>query len=163
MTAMNKAYLLVGGNLGDRENYLAAARKEIEKVCGVISRQSSLYQTAAWGLEEQAPFLNQALAVETRLHAEELLQSILQIEERLGRKREIKYGPRIIDIDILLFNDEVIHKEGLTVPHPELQNRRFALAPLNEIAPTLQHPALKKSIAELLRICPDKLDVQKFS
>lgn len=162
MTKMKKAFLLIGGNVGVRENYLAAARKQIEKNCGAIRQQSSLYQTAAWGMENQSPFLNQALEVETELNADELLQAVLQIEENLGRKREIKYGPRIIDIDILLFNDEVIHREGLTVPHPEMQNRRFALEPLNEIASTDIHPVLKKTISQLLQECPDKLDVQKI-
>ena len=159
---MNKAYLLIGGNMGAREGYLAEASKQIEKKCGVISKQSSLYQTAAWGLQEQAPFLNQALEVQTRLNAEELLEKILSIEESLGRKRKMKYGPRIIDIDILLFNNEIIYREGLTIPHPEMQNRRFALEPLNEIASSVLHPIFLKTIAELLQECPDNLDVQKI-
>jgi 2-amino-4-hydroxy-6-hydroxymethyldihydropteridine diphosphokinase len=91
-----------------------------------------------------------------------LLHKILEIEQLLGRKREQRYGPRIIDIDILLFNKDIVSEEGLTVPHPQMQNRRFVLEPLNEIAGGAIHPALNKSIAQLLAECPDKLAVQKF-
>jgi 2-amino-4-hydroxy-6-hydroxymethyldihydropteridine diphosphokinase len=160
---MNKAYLLIGGNMGDRTGFLAAARKKIEQNGCPILQQSSLYETAAWGLEEQAPFLNQALKIETAFDASELLKIVLQIEALLGRVREVKYGPRLIDIDILFFNRDIVQKEGLTIPHPELQNRRFVLAPMNEIASDFIHPVLKKSIAQLLAECPDNLDVHKIS
>ena len=159
---MNKAYLLIGGNMGNREDYLSAARQRIEQNCGKIVQQSSLYQTAAWGFEEQDAFLNQVLLIETNLHALPLLQKLLWIEEEIGRKRDSKYGPRIIDIDILLFNDEVISEEGLIVPHPQMQNRRFVLEPLNEIAANMMHPVLHKNIHQILAECTDKLAVQKF-
>lgn len=159
---MNKAYLLIGGNIGNREGYLASARKWIEQTCGNIIRHSSLYQTAAWGLEDQDAFLNQVLLIETSLQPLPLLHKLLWIEEEIGRKRELKYGPRIIDIDILLFNDEKINDQGLTIPHPQMQNRRFVLEPLNEIAPGMMHPVLHKDINQLLLECADKLAVQKF-
>jgi 2-amino-4-hydroxy-6-hydroxymethyldihydropteridine diphosphokinase len=159
---MNNAYLLIGGNMGDRKSHLSDARKNIEEVCGRIVAQSGIYETAAWGLENQSAFLNQVLLVQTGLTAQDLLQKILSIEEALGRKRDVKYGPRIIDIDILFFNDEVIKTEGLTVPHPEMQARRFVLQPLAEIAATKIHPLFHKSVAQLLNDCPDKLAVQKF-
>lgn len=159
----NKVYLLIGGNMGDREGFLSAAVVKIREECGAIIRQSSLYQTAAWGIENQASFLNQALEIETHLPADELLTAILCVEEKLGRKREIKYGPRIIDIDILMFNDEIVSSEGLTIPHAQMQARRFVLMPLCEIAPTKIHPVLQKSIAQLLEECPDTLAVQKIS
>ena len=160
---MNKAYLLIGGNQGNRKEFLRAARNETEAACGTVVQQSSLYETAAWGLEDQPTFLNQALAVETALTAEELLKRILQIEEKLGRVREVKYGPRVIDIDILFFNTAILHQQNLVIPHPQLQNRRFVLVPLNEIAPHFLHPVFQKTVAQLLAECPDPLDVQKIS
>lgn len=160
---MNRAYLLIGGNQGDRSDFLAKARAEIAKSCGPVVEQSSLYETAAWGFSEQAPFLNQALAVQTERDAHSLLHSLLQIEEGLDRKRELRYGPRTIDLDILFFNEEIISEKDLTIPHPQIQNRRFALVPMAEIALQLLHPVLKKTIAELLRDCPDLLDVHKIS
>ena len=160
---MNEAYLLIGGNIGNREVYLAKARTAIEKKCGQIRKQSAIYETEAWGLQEQAAFLNQALAIQTNFSPEALLRAILKIEEELGRKREIKYGPRIIDIDILLFNDEIIHKQNLTIPHPEMKNRRFALQCLNDIASEKIHPVFRKTIATLLAECTDPLTVNKFS
>lgn len=159
---MNKAYLLIGGNIGDRESFLAAARTGIEERCGTISQQSSLYQTAAWGLPDQDAFLNQALCIDTKLTAEALLKTVLSIEEGIGRKRDVRFGPRTIDIDILFFNDAVIHREGLIVPHPQVQNRQFALVPMVEIAPDLVHPVLHKTMRQLLAECPDSLHVHKI-
>jgi len=108
-------------------------------------------------------FLNQALAIETTLAPSTLLQQLLAIEKTIGRMREEKYGPRIIDIDILLYNDTIQDSPSLKLPHPELPNRRFALTPLAEIAPLLIHPVVQKTITELLEICPDKLPVEKYS
>jgi 2-amino-4-hydroxy-6-hydroxymethyldihydropteridine diphosphokinase len=159
---MNTAYLLIGGNMGNRLDVLRAAKASIEKTCGPVVQASSIYQTAAWGLEEQADFLNQVLRIETAMDAETLLKTVLQVEEALGRKREVRYGPRIIDIDILFFNQDIIQKQNLVVPHPQLQNRRFVLVPLAEIAPELPHPIFKKNILQLLAECPDTLAVQKF-
>jgi 2-amino-4-hydroxy-6-hydroxymethyldihydropteridine diphosphokinase len=159
---MNEVYLLIGGNIGNRMMYLRQAKEHIEKECGPISRQSSVYETAAWGLEQQEAFLNQAIAIQTFLSARALLISILTIEEALGRKRSIKYGPRLIDIDILLFNNEIVDEDGLKIPHPQMQNRRFVLVPLQEIAPLKIHPVLKKTITRLLAACPDHLPVNKF-
>ncbi len=148
--------------MGDRTAHLAAAREMIRKKCGDIVSQSALYQTAAWGLEAQDAFLNQAILIATELGAESLLNEILAIEVSLGRERNLKYGPRIIDIDILFFNNEIISTESLTIPHPEMQNRRFVLVPLCEIAPEYLHPALQKTITQLLEECPDQLDVHKI-
>ncbi len=160
---MNKAFLLTGGNIGDREQYLETAREWITAECGPIVNASSLYETAAWGKTDQASFLNQALEIITVLNARQLIRQLLKIEKTMGRQREEKNGPRIIDIDILLFNDEITSTSFLKVPHPRMQDRRFVLVPLTEIASTIVHPVLKKSIAELLHECPDTLPVKKYS
>lgn len=160
---MNKAYLLTGGNLGNREDNLAQAKQLIIEQCGTIVAASSLYETAAWGKADQPAFLNQALAVNTLLNAKQLIRRLLKIEKQLGRIREEKYGPRIIDIDILLFNNEKHNYHFLKIPHPEMQNRRFALLPLSRIAPEILHPVLNKTILQLLADCPDELSVRKYS
>ncbi|MDB5252664.1 MAG: 2-amino-4-hydroxy-6-hydroxymethyldihydropteridine pyrophosphokinae [Flaviaesturariibacter sp.] len=156
------SYLLLGGNLGDRPANLAAARTAIGAVCGPITAVSSLYETEAWGVSGQPSYLNQALAVRTELAPGDLLDAILSIEQTLGRERVETYGPRTIDIDILLYGDRVIDSPGLAVPHPQMPRRRFALTCLNEIAPHLIHPLSGKSIAQLLDECDDGLDVHKF-
>jgi 2-amino-4-hydroxy-6-hydroxymethyldihydropteridine diphosphokinase len=160
---MNKAYLLTGGNMGDRKNNLATAKEFISQQCGSIIAVSSLYETAAWGNTDQPAFLNQALEVDTTLNARQLIRRILKLEKIMGRIRKEKYGPRIIDIDILLFNHEKHNYPLLKLPHPEMQNRRFALLPLAEIAPYFIHPVLNKTIEQLLKDCPDKLEVKKYS
>jgi 2-amino-4-hydroxy-6-hydroxymethyldihydropteridine diphosphokinase len=159
---MNRAYLLIGGNVGNREKNFATANAYIEQYCGPVIQSSSLYETAAWGKTDQPSFLNQALEVETTLDAEHLMKKLLEIEKFMGRERKEKYGPRVIDIDILLFNHDRYDLPFLQIPHPELQNRRFALTPLAEIAPHLRHPVFKKSIHQLLEQCPDKLEVKKY-
>ena len=148
--------------MGDREGNLAKACEYINRQCGDITHASSLYETAAWGKKDQPFFLNQALEIQTGLSPSQLLKKILSIEKQIGRVRKEKYGPRIIDIDILLFNDEVHTYPSLTIPHPELQNRRFVLVPLAEIVPDLTHPVFIKTIAELLAICPDTLEVSRL-
>lgn len=160
---MNKAYLLIGGNIGNRKENLAGATDLIKLHCGAIIKQSPIYETAAWGKEDQPSFLNQALEVETKLNARQLMRRILKVEKLMGRIRKEKYGPRIIDIDILLFNNEIHNYPLLKLPHPELHNRRFALCPLAEIAPANVHPVIKKTIKQLLKDCPDKLEVKKYS
>ena len=158
---MNTAYLLIGGNLGDRAAYLAEAVNQISARCGHVIISSSLYETAAWGNTNQPAFYNQAICIETILEAETLLERLLAIELEMGRVREEKYGPRTIDLDILMIDDTILDTPTLTIPHPQLQNRKFALLPLVEIAPALHHPVLNKTIDEVLLNCPDTLDVQK--
>jgi len=159
---MNTIYLLLGSNIGNSKASLAKAKMKIGKQIGTVTRQSDLYSTAAWGNIKQPDFLNQVIIVETELSATDTMQTILNIEENMGRVRTVKNAPRIIDIDILFFNKEIIALPDLTVPHPQIQNRRFVLIPLNQLSPNMKHPGLKKTIHQLLIHCPDTLNVKKF-
>lgn len=159
---MNTIYLLLGSNMGNSHEQLLHAQKTIEDNIGEIMFSSSLYSTAAWGNTNQADFLNQVLIVDTSLTAFKLLKSALAIEKKMGRLRTIKNAPRIIDIDILFFNSDIIETKNLTIPHPEIQNRRFVLTPLAELSSDFVHPILKKTINELLIACKDGLNVQKI-
>ncbi len=159
---MNTAYLLTGSNLNDPETQVSIAFHLIEELCGKIVSASSLYGSAPWGMRDQPEFINQAICLETNFSAEKLLQKLLAIEKEMGRERLFKMGPRIIDIDILLFNEDLVDEPGLTVPHPLLAQRRFALEPLAEIAPTVLHPVLKKDIQTILQECTDPLNVYKY-
>ena len=148
--------------MGDRRKNLAAAQKNIGRSIGKILRTSSLYETAAWGNTNQPDFLNQVLVVETKKSAIEVMKLILAIEKDMGRKRTQKNAPRLIDIDILFYDKEIHSDENLAVPHPQIQNRRFVLVPLNELMPQFKHPVLNKSVHELLLKCKDKLEVRKL-
>ena len=159
---MNTVYLLLGSNIGNSKTSLAKALMQIEKQIGTITRLSNLYTTAAWGNTRQPDFLNRVIIVKTALSALQTMQTILVIEEEMGRIRTVKNAPRIIDIDILFFNKEIIELEQLSIPHPQIQNRRFVLVPLNQLSPNLMHPVLKSSVHQLLLHCPDRLNVKKF-
>jgi 2-amino-4-hydroxy-6-hydroxymethyldihydropteridine diphosphokinase len=156
------AYLLLGSNLGDRAALLAEARRQLAASVGAIVAASALYETAAWGREDQPAFLNQALAVRTSLPAPALLARCLATEQMAGRQRLERWGSRTLDVDILLYGREIIDEPDLTVPHPRLAGRRFALVPLAEIGSQVRHPALGLSVAELLAQCPDPLPVRRW-
>jgi 2-amino-4-hydroxy-6-hydroxymethyldihydropteridine diphosphokinase len=159
---MNRVYLHTGSNLGQREANLQLANKLITKEIGAIRQASRLYSTAAWGIEDQPDFLNQALEVGTTLRPGQVLEAIGRIEQQMGRIRIVKWGQRLIDIDILFYNHLVINRADLKIPHPELQNRNFVLAPLLEIAPGLKHPIFQKTIRELASICGDTLNANLY-
>ena len=159
---MSKTFLLIGGNTGDRLANLRQATDLIDKKCGPLLNASSIYETAAWGKTDQPSFLNQALEMETLLEPLRLLDEILEIEKFMGRHREERYGPRNIDIDIIFYDSRIIAEPGLRIPHPRLQDRRFVLMPLNELAPDWEHPIFHKTIRQLLAECPDSLHVEKF-
>lgn len=160
---MNTVYILTGGNLGKRLINLGNAQKFLEDEIGKIEKSSSIYETAAWGNNNQPDFYNQAHIIKTKLSPEDIMQKILKIEEKMGRVRTFKNAARIIDIDILFFNEEIINKPGLVIPHAEIANRRFVLEPLNELSPHMIHPRLRKSVKELLSTCKDMLKAAPVS
>lgn len=152
-------YLLLGSNKGNRAENLRKARLKIRGEMGMIMESSKVYQTVAWGKTDQQDFYNQVIRLSTALSPDELLKALSTIEQQFGRDRTEKWGPRAIDIDILFYRNEVINKKDLIIPHPGIVHRRFTLVPLNEIAPDLLHPSLKKPISELLKDCEDSLGV----
>ncbi len=160
---MNIAYLLLGSNEDDRHTWLQLGTDAIIRTCGTILKKSAVYETAAWGLEDQPDFLNQVLCIQTPLKPDHLLAAIQKTEKQLGRQRTVKWGQRTLDIDILFFNDLVWNEPHLKIPHPYLAERRFTLAPLVEIAPSLEHPVLNKSLSTLLLECQDPLIVRKIN
>lgn len=158
-----KAYLLLGSNLGERALYLTSALKLIEAKVGDIKLKSAVYETAAWGKTDQPSFLNLAVEVDTNLTSIQLLNAVLEIEQSLGRIRAEKWGARLIDIDIILYGNEIVSMaDELQIPHPEMQNRKFVMEPLAEIAPNLIHPVLRKSVSKILIDLNDSLTVQKI-
>lgn len=153
-------YLLTGSNVGDAALNLEIAFTHIQQT-GRISRQSSVYLTEPWGNKNQNAFLNQVLELLTEFSPLELMQELLRIEQEMGRKRTQKWEPRIIDIDILFFDDLIIEGE-LIIPHPLLHERRFTLEPLFELTPDFVHPFLKLSVRDLLEQCKDEGKVNKL-
>ncbi len=152
---MNTAYILLGTNLGNKTENIQAAFKEISSRCGTIVRSSGLYETSPWGITEQSFFLNCVVQLDTSYAPEKLLELLLEIEQQMGRVRDIRWGERLIDLDILYFNNAIISSETLTLPHPELHNRRFTLVPLCEVAEHFIHPILHKTSRQLLENCSD--------
>ena len=159
---MNSIFLLLGSNLGNRQNYLHEAIRLITQHIAPVIKTSSIYETQSWGKTDAPDYLNQVAVLETTIPPREVLRKILAIELMLGRKRDEKWGSRTIDIDILFYGTEIINEEGLHVPHPELHKRRFTLEPLAEIAPYLVHPVINKTILLIKTERKDCLIVKKL-
>jgi 2-amino-4-hydroxy-6-hydroxymethyldihydropteridine diphosphokinase len=159
---MNSVFLLLGSNLGDRKLSLRQAILHIEQDIAPVIKMSSVYETQSWGKTDAPDYLNQVVELTTSLSAQAILQKILAIEQLMGRKRGEKWGPRIIDIDILFYNSDIINEPGLQIPHPELHKRRFTLEPLAEMAPDLIHPILMKNSLQLKKNLKDNLIVKKL-
>lgn len=157
------AYLLLGTNLGDRLENLNTAISYVENEVGAVFAKSSVYETEAWGKTDQPGFLNQAIAVKSNMPPLQLLQTLLAIEQKMGRVRLERWGERLIDIDLIFYGDLVLSNgEVLQLPHPEMHHRRFVLEPLNEIAENFIHPVFKEKISSILANLTDKLTVQKI-
>ena len=157
-------YVSLGSNLGDRFQHLRKAIKRMEEVNRIsIKKVSSVYESEPVGYKNQRWFLNLVLEIQTSFDPFPLLEHLLAIEDKMGREREEKWGPRNIDLDLLLYDNRIVNSDRLSIPHPQMHQRRFALIPLAQIAPQLIHPLQKKSIEELLESCEDKSTVRLYS
>jgi len=158
---MEDVYLLLGANLADRETQLAKARDLCALELGTLTRQSALYESESWGgVGTQPEYLNQVICVESALEPLEVLRIINNIETRLGRIRTIRWGARVIDIDILFFGNRIVDLPDLQIPHLHFQERNFAMVPMNELMADLIHPRLGLTVGELLRASADPLAVR---
>lgn len=145
-----QSIIALGSNMGDRSEYLKEAQEKISQRVGQITRKSKILETEAYGYTEQRDFLNMVISVETELEPDELLNTLLQIEVKLGRVRTIHWGPRTLDLDIIYYGDRIIDTEKLKIPHPDLHNREFVLKPIAEICPEFHDPLRNKTVTELL-------------
>ena len=147
---MKTVYIGLGSNLGDRVANLLLARDQIASPHVRLTQASSIYETAPREIVDQPWFLNQVVAAETTLFPRQLLARLLGVEQEMGRQRTVPKGPRLIDLDILLFGDAVIHAAGLEIPHPRMAERRFVLEPLAELVPALRPPRSSLTVQEML-------------
>jgi 2-amino-4-hydroxy-6-hydroxymethyldihydropteridine diphosphokinase len=159
----NKAYIAIGSNLGDREEYLRSALRGIERVVGNIIALSPVYETEPWGETRQNKYLNAVCLVLTDLQPEQLLYGLQALERWMGKKKLTRWGPRTIDLDIIYYGEKIIVEKDLIIPHPNMYLRNFVLTPLMDIAPDMIHPVLKKTTRSLLSECPDQGKLVKIA
>lgn len=160
---MPVAYLGLGSNKGDRIGYIESAVSEIINVEKIeLIKSSSIYETEPWGISDQNYYLNCIHQIQTSLNAETLFEELKNIEKKLGRKDNKKWYEREIDIDLLFYNREIINSTTMKIPHPQIENRRFVLVPMNEVAPEFVHPILNKSISQILNETSDRLSVLRY-
>lgn len=153
-------FISLGGNLGNTLEIFKNSYLEIEKKIGRITVFSKIYRTAAWGKTDQADFLNQVIQAETNLNPEKIMSELLEIELFFGRRRDVIWGPRKLDLDILFLGNQIVRSENLEIPHPQIAHRRFVLIPLVEISPHFLHPVLQQTMLELLEQTTDLQSVQ---
>lgn len=164
IATMERCYILFGSNMGDKDRLFVDACVLINNRCGRVMEVSPAYESEPWGFEAEEWFLNRAIAVDTELEPEEMMQKLLEIEKGLGRVRHPEqkgYESRPIDLDIMYFGNRVIDTPTLQVPHPRLHLRRFALVPLDKMIPDFVHPVLNLTQHELLQDCPDHSEVKE--
>ncbi|HZK94108.1 MAG TPA: 2-amino-4-hydroxy-6-hydroxymethyldihydropteridine diphosphokinase [Prolixibacteraceae bacterium] len=159
---MNEVFILLGGNLKDKSKIFEETRKLIGERIGMVTKQSSVYVTEPWGFDSEL-FWNQALIVITTLNPHEILQQSQKIEKMMGRiKKSDQYEARVMDIDLIFYNDLILNTSNLTLPHPKIGDRKFVLIPLNEIAPKKRHPVTGLRVQEMLWLCSDQLNVDRI-
>lgn len=159
---MKEVFLLLGTNLGNRLENLVKTISKIDSSIGNVMKFSSIYETSAWGLEDQPDFLNMVIQIRTKLIPEDLLFSVKELESDIGRNKTVKWGPREIDIDILYYEDLILKTETLEIPHPGIPDRMFTLIPLKEIADSTLHPLLNSNPSELILKSSDDTEVRMF-
>ena len=159
---MNKVFLQLGSNIEPRKIFLSDAINLIKSTIGKISKMSKVYESTPWGVDNQMNYLNQIIVIDSLFNENELLDKILEIEKNMGRIRIEKWGERIIDIDILFYNNEIIETANLCIPHKHLHRRKFVLKPLNEVASDFIHPKYRLTISELLEKCEDLEIVEEY-
>lgn len=159
---MNNVFLQLGSNMGNRIELLSKAEEKIHNDIGRIIKKSKIYESTPWKVDGQSNYLNQVIKIDTELDPLNLLRKILLIENDLGRKRLEKWGERLIDIDILFYNDSILETPNLCIPHKHLHERNFVLIPFNDIDAEWIHPKINKSISQLLTDCSDNSNVYEF-
>jgi 2-amino-4-hydroxy-6-hydroxymethyldihydropteridine diphosphokinase len=158
---LNTVVFLTGSNVGNSMAYLNLASQYLQQHVGTLQASSAIYKTEAWGLQNQAAFLNQVLIITTTLNANAIMPHINKVETEAARVRTIKNAPRTLDVDILFYNNDIINTKKLIIPHPQIANRMFTLVPLNQLIPNFIHPVHNHSINTLLKLCKDTLMVEK--